>query len=171
MEGGIGNAGDGTSITDEDLVDLYPVSYFVGWNIYLIDGTGKFSKAVVTEYTVAGKFTVADWLSRDGTAGGKDPDSTTAYYVEPVYNKHPAGLLFDDAILAACKAQVEMQYEDVQGGYVQKFYSKDLPDAHAADKRTAPRKLGKLTRGGIRYQGRNWVNAVYYDINGNQVST
>ena len=170
MEGGIGNAGDNVSITDADLADLYPVSYFVGWKITLIDGTGRFSYATVTEYTTAGKFTVADWLSRDGTAGGKDPGATTAYYVEPVYNKHPAGLLFDDAILSACKAQVEMQYEDVQGGYVQKFYNKDLLDAQTADARTAPRKLGKLTRGGVRYQGRNWHDIVYYDNDGNAVN-
>ncbi len=170
MEGGIGNAGDGTSITDVDLADLYPVSYFVGWKITLIDGTGRFSYATVTEYTTAGKFTVADWLSRDGTAGGKDPGATTAYYVEPAYNKHPAGLLFDDAILSACKAQVEMQYEDIQGGYVQKFYGKDLPDAQTADTRTAPRKLGKMTRGGTRGYTRISGDIVHYDINGNEVS-
>lgn len=167
MEGGIGNAGDATSITDDDLADLYSASYFVGWKITLIDGTGKFSYATVTEYTTAGKFTVADWLSRDGTAGGKDPGATTAYYVEPAYNKHPAGLLFDDAILAACLAQVEMQYEDVQGGYVQKFYDKDLPDAWNADKRTAPRKLGKMTRGGTRAFRRIAGDIYHYDIDGN----
>ena len=168
MEGGIGNAGDSTSITDASLADLYPVSYFVGWKITLIDGTGKFSYAIVTEYTTAGKFTVADWLSRSGTAGGKDPSSTTAYYVEPAYNIHPAGLLFDDVILSACKAQVEMQYEDVQGGYVQKFYDVDLPKAWEADKRTAPRKLGKLTRGGVRYR-QDRLNVGYYDIDGSLV--
>jgi len=171
MEGGIGNAGGATSLTDVDLANLYPDDYFNGWNIYLIDNTGKFSYAAVTDYVGStGVFTVADWLSRDGSAGGTDPGNTTAYYVEPAYNKHPAGLLFDDAILSACLAQTEMQYEDVQGGYVQKFYDKDLPDAWAADDRTAPRKLGKLTRGGTRYQLRRWQSVSYYDIDGTEVT-
>ena len=113
---------------------------------------------------------VAGWLKSDGKTAGIDPGTSTAYYIEPAYNKHPAGLLFDDAILAACKAQVEMQYEDIQGGYVQKFYGKDLPDAQTADTRTAPRKLGKMTRGGSRGYRRISGDILYYDINGDEVS-
>jgi len=111
---------------------------------------------------------VADWLKSNGSAAGINPGTSTAYMIEPAYNKHPAGLLFDDAILSACKAQVEMQYEDVQGGYVQKFYDKDLPDAWTADGRTAPRKLGKLTRGGVRYAV-DRLNVSYYNIDGDLV--
>ena len=107
-------------------------------------------------------------MKSDGSAAGIDPGTSTAYYMEPAYNKHPAGLLFDDAILAACKAQVEMQYEDIQSGYVQKFYDRDLPTAWAAHARTAPRKLGKLTRGGVRYHERI-VGDCVYSLNHNLV--
>ena len=233
MEGGISNYGGTTYIVDDDRWE--PSDYFNGWIITLLDGTGRGSYAVVTDYdssegpavctdgtskisvadtahglstgdvvTIAGttdyngtwvitkvdadNFTfvdtytsdqtgtwkqrqieVADWLKSDGSAAGIDPGTSTAYMIEPAYNKHPAGLLFDDVILSACKAQAEMQYEDIQGGYVQKLYSKDLPDAWAADGRTAPRKLGKLTRGGVRYQGRNRNDVNYYDNDGTLV--
>jgi hypothetical protein len=167
MECGIGNAGDTTSITDADLANLYPDDYFNGWTIRLIDGTGAFSYAPVTDYTgSSGKFDVADWLERSGAAAGTDPGATTAYYVEPAYNKHPAGLLFDDVVLSACKAQTEMEFDDVQAGYVEKFYKVDLPLAHAADKRSAPRTLGKMGRGGLRRSGRSWINPPYSDISG-----
>jgi len=167
MEGGIGNAGAATTLTDADHAALFADDYFNGWTITLIDGTGKYSYATVTDYaTATGIFTVADWLSRDGSAGGTDPSGAVAYYVEPAYNKHPAGLLFDDAILSACKAQVEMQYEDVQAGYVQKFYNKDLPDAIAADRRTRAGKLGKMTCGRRISTGRNYYDHTHLDIDG-----
>ena len=102
----------------------------------------------------------------DGEAAGIDPDSTSVYYIEPAFNKHPAGLLFDNVILSACRAQTEMEFDDVQAGYVQKFFSVDLPLAQAADRRSAPRTLGKMGRGGLRQSGRSWTNPPYSDIDG-----
>lgn len=237
MEGSISNYGGTTYIVDDDRWE--PSDYFNGWIVTLLDGTGRGSYAVVTDYdstdgsitkfedgtdtgvttkvtsthtlsngdvvTISGttsyngtfvisgvisttsfeittavvaddatgvwkqrQIEVTEWLKSDGNATGISPGTSTAYMIEPAYNKHPAGLLFDDAILSACKAQIEMQYEDMQGGYVQKFYDKDLPDAWAADGRTAPRKLGKLTRGGIRYR-QDRLNVGYYDIDGSLV--
>lgn len=112
---------------------------------------------------------VADWLKSDGSAGGIDPDSTSVYYIEPAFNKHPAGLLFDNAIKAACEAQVEMRFDELQAGYVGKYYDIDLPRAKDADKRTAPRKLGMMGRGGVRRPGRSWNNPPYYDSDGSLI--
>lgn len=126
-----------------------------GYTVTSITGTWKQRQLEVTE-----------WLKSDGEATGISPDETSVYYVEPAYNKHPAGLLFDEVIVSACKAQAEMQYDDVQAGYVQKYYSVDLLRAQDADKRTAPRKLGKMGRGGRGPVGRNWDNVPYYDSSG-----
>ena len=235
MEGGISDYGGTTYLHDADRWE--PENYFNGWIVTLLDGTGRGSYAVVTDYesrdgsitafaassaktkvtsthalsngdvvTISGttsyngtfvissvisttsfeiavtfvaddatgtwkqrQIEVTEWLKSDGNATGISPGTSTAYMIEPVYNKHPAGLLFDDAILSACLAQVEMQYEDVQGGYVQKFYNTDLPAAWAADGRTAPRKLGKLTRGGTRAYRRTSGDILHYDINGDVI--
>lgn len=61
--------------------------------------------------------------------------------------KHPAGIQFDEAILAACLAKAEMEFEDLKLGYMDKFLSMDLPKAYEIDARSAPRKLGVMLPG------------------------
>ena len=78
----------------------------------------------------------------------------------------PAGTEFDDAVLAACKAKAEMENEDLANGpWVAYYQQKALPNAHKADDRLRPRKLGynsnmqaRLGRGGRK---RYW-NTVEY---------
>jgi len=163
MKTGTSNAGATTSLTDADLANLYPTDYFKGWYIYLIDGTGKGSYAKCTAYAAAtGVFTVADWLSIDGSAGGTDPSTSTSYYVEPANNKHPAGQQHDDAIRAACLAMAEREFDDVNKGYMAEFIERALPSSHKIDARSAPRKLGMILPGTrpVRYK-RTWTDVTY----------
>ena len=156
--------GGATSLTDTALVGLYPNDYFNGQVIRIISGTGKTSYAVVTDYVGAtGVFTVADWLFADGTAGGTDPAASSVYYVEPVGNTHPAGMMFDNAIISACLAKTEEEFADVKHGYLDKYLSNDLPQAHAADGRSAPRKLGSARAVGLKREG---DDALYYTQRG-----
>lgn len=161
------------ALSNGDVVTISGTTSYDG--TYVISGVISTTSFEITKAYVADDATgtwkqrqieVADWLKSDGEAGGIDPDSTSVYYIEPAYNKHPAGLLFDNVILSACKAQTEMEYDDVQAGYVQKYFEMDLPQAQNADKRTAPRTLGKMGRGGGGPIGRNWINPPYSDIDG-----
>jgi hypothetical protein len=71
LEAGVATGGAETTLTNTDLNDLYPDDYYSGWVMKIIDGTGKNSYAVITDYASAtGVFTVADWLAIDGSAGG-----------------------------------------------------------------------------------------------------
>jgi len=144
---GEANAGSTTSLTDVSIANLYPDDYFNGWTIYVIDGTGRNSYAVVTDYAgVTGVFTVADWLAKDGSAGGTDPSTDSAYFVTNG-TKHPAGMQFDEAVLGACLAKAELEFEDLQTGYMDKFLSLDVAKAWEIDARSAPRKLGPMLPG------------------------
>ena len=141
---GTATAGAATSLTDTGLIDLYPDDYFNGDTIYVIDGTGQNSRAVVTDYVGAtGVFTVADWLSLGDVAGGTDAGEGSIYYVCDE-NKHPAGMQFDEAVLSACLAKAEMEFEDLNLGYVAKYHEKDIKRAWEADVRSAPRTLGPM---------------------------
>jgi len=146
-KGGEASAGDATSLTDSSIANLYPDDYFNDWTIYIIGGTGRNSYATVTDYTGAtGAFTVADWLSCDGSAGGTDPDATSEYFVTDG-TTHPAGMQFDEAILGACLAKAELGFEDLQVGYMNKFLELDLKNAWMLDARSAPKKLGCMLPG------------------------
>jgi hypothetical protein len=54
---------------------------------------------------------------------------------------HPAGFRFDEGILAACKAQAEMEFDDIAAGWVERYYKVALPNAHKIDARSYPRRL------------------------------
>jgi len=162
LEAGDASAGDSTSLTDDDLANLYPDDYFNGWIIRIISGTGKNSYAIVTGYTgSSGKFAVADWLAIDGSTGGTDPSSNSIYYVEPASNLHPAGFGFDEAVLAACMAKAEMEIEDVTAGWVQTYLQKALLKAYQKDARTAPRSLGSMNRKQRYTRERTWRDVTY----------
>lgn len=159
--GGDASGGSAVTLVDDDLANLYPDDYFIGWTVYVTSGTGKNARAVVTDYTGAdGTFTVADWLAPNGIASLANPADGSAYYAEPNDNRHPAGPQFDEAIKSACLAQTEMEFEDIQAGYMDKFIKKDLPDAIGLDRRSAPRKLGPLKK--RAYPRREtWSNVEY----------
>jgi len=149
----IASGGSDTTLVDSGLANLYPDDYFNGWYAYIISGTGKTSYAKVTDYTSSsGTFTVADWLFANGTAGGVNPAANSVYYVEPVANKHPAGMQFDSIVMSAILAQAETEFEGLQLDYspMQKYLEKDLPAAHRIDARSAPRRLGKMLPGSGR---------------------
>lgn len=146
-EKGTATAGSATTLTDSSIAGLFPNDYFNGWTIVIIDGTGQGSNAVVTDYVGAtGVFSVADWLTKSGVAGGTDPAASSLYFVSDG-DKHPAGMQFDEAILAACLAKAELESEDLKVGYMNKFLEKDLPEAWRIDARSAPRKLGVMLPG------------------------
>lgn len=150
METGIADSGSNTTLVDDTRTE--GDDYFNGWIIEVISGTGKGSYAVVTDYTGStGTFTVADWLTSAGAAGGTNPSSDSIYCVEPTNNKHPAGFKFDESIMSACKYKMEEENEDINKGWVEKYIKKDLPAAYGIDKRSAPRKLGSMNRG-INYR-------------------
>jgi len=155
MEVGISSGGSGTTLIDSSFAKYYSDDYFNDdWKIYIISGTAKNARGIVTDF--AGStftITVANWLGIDDSAdAGEDPTDSadSAYYIEPTANLHPAGFRFDQAILAACLAQAEMEIEDITAGYVEKYMKKALPNAWRIDTRSAPRKLGRLRR----YPGR-----------------
>lgn len=155
---GLSTASGATSVTIGGLAALYPDDYFNGWYMYVVAGTGEGSYAKITDYTGStGVFTCAKWLALDGVATGTTPSATAAYiYVTDNY-KHPAGSQFDEAILSACLAKAELEFEDIKMGYNEKFYKIDLPAAQAINARSAPRKLGQMVSGsGRRTNERTW---------------
>lgn len=152
LEAGIATSGTGAdNLADDDREE--GDDYFNGWKIEIISGTGKGSWAIVADYTSdSGKFDIVDddWLKANGDTEGTHPETGSVYVVTPVANLHPAGFRFDQAVLAACLAQAEMEVEEIVAGWVQKYAQKALPKAYAIDVRSAPRKLSTIKR----YPGR-----------------
>lgn len=142
---GTATGGGATTLAAGVLANLYADDYFNGWTIQVLNGTGRNSYAVVTDYTKAtGTFTVAAWL---GPA--ISPAANSIFYAYDGGN-HPAGMQFDEAVLAACLAKAELEFEDLKLGYMDKFLTLDLPRAHQIDARSAPRKLGQMLPGSRR---------------------
>lgn len=158
LEAGVADSASSTTLVDGSREE--GDDYFNGWKITILGGTGKDSYAIVTDYTgSSGTFTVADWLTAAGGAGGTDPDEDSVYIVEPANNLHPAGSKFDQAILSACLMEAELQNEDVNKNYIDKYITKDLPQAYMADTRSAPRKLGSMdVRKRNKVRGRTWFD-------------
>jgi len=119
--------------------------YFNDWKIEIISGTGRGSWALVDDYG-SGKFDIVadDWLKANGDSGGTHPAANSIYVVAPVNNTHPAGLRFDESILAACMARLEMDSDELQEGLEQRYMQKAIPLAHRIDARSAPRTLGSM---------------------------
>ena len=151
LEAGTATGGAATTLTDTSLNDLYPDDYFNGWAIKIISGTGKFSNGLVTDYAGStGVFTVADWLDISGGTGGTDPATSSIYIVQPVNNYHPAGPLFDQVILTACKAKAEQEWDDIAGNFMTEYFQKDLLAARMADLRNVPKQIGSMNKGTVR---------------------
>ena len=157
MVAGLASGGSGTTLVDASFANYYPLDYFKDdWKCYVISGTGRNARGVVTGFTGT-TFTVAvaDWLAiDDSTASATDATSGDAYYLEPLANLHPAGFRFDQAIIAACLAQAELDIEDVSANFMEKYVKKALPKAHEIDTRSAPRKLGSMNLQYVERRGR-----------------
>lgn len=152
LETGDINTPAATSIYDDSIGALWPDNYFKDWVLHIMGGRGRGNYAVVTAYTGAsGKFEVAKWLAPDGTSTGTTPNTESTYYVEPANNVHPAGLRFDESILAACMARLEMDSDELQEGLEQRYMQKAIPLAHRIDARSASRTLGNMGDKYARY--------------------
>lgn len=156
--------GEGDSGGDTTLLDATRTegdTYFVGWKITIINGTGKGSYAIVTVYTgSSGTFTVADWLTSAGAGGGTNPGVNSVYYVEPLNNLHPAGHRFDETIIAACMSKTQQRIEEMaNSNYVEEYHKKALMQAYKIDSRFAPRTLGSMNRrrDSVRIRNSNYV--------------
>lgn len=155
-ETGIADSGGATTLVDGDRLEAN--SYFDGWILTVIAGTGLGQTATITGYTgSSGTFAFSDGLS-----GSSSPDSTTVYYVEPAANLHPAGFRFDNHVLAACYAEAEKQIAEINEGAVELFYKIYLAQAHQLDGLSRPRRLlgRRSSRGwpGRQYPWRTWLN-------------
>jgi len=146
MIGGVATNGAAAAISDSKLANIYPDDLYIGWRATVISGTGKGATAIVTSFVGAdGEFFVDDWLYSDGTAAAVNPAVGSLYIVQPAANVHPAGLRFDNAIEAACKARAQMETEDTGDNWIQEYRQVALPKAHRLDGRSAPRRLGPMT--------------------------
>lgn len=143
METGVATSASSTAIADttRDEAD----DYFIGWRIDIIDGTGRGSWALATDYTGStGSFTVADWLKSDGSADGTDPAADSVYIAQPLNNLHPAGIKFDEVVKASCLSEAEQFFKNIQGGHIERYIQKALPKAYEADARSIMfTKVGK----------------------------
>lgn len=111
--------------------------YFNGWRVDIVDGTGRGSYAIVTDYTgSSGTFTVADWLKSDGNAGGTDPDNDSVYVAEPLNNMFPSPAKFDEVMKASCLSEAEQFFSNIRAGHIERYVQKALPKAHEADARS-----------------------------------
>lgn len=152
---------DATELADTSLANLYPTDYFKGWTAEIIAGTGQNGYAEVQLYDKAGSFGVTKWLAPDGSSTNTAPATSSIYYVHEGYT-HPAGMSYDQAILSACLCVAEQEFEDLQLGYVERFYKVDLPLAYQLDARSAPRKLGVMQPAtGVRRNIMTWNDVTY----------
>jgi len=136
LELGLATGASTTTVVDStrDEAD----DYFNGWKVEIIDGTGRGSYAIVTDYTGStGTFTVADWLKSDGSAGGTDPVANdSVYVVQPLNNLIPSPSQFDEVVKASCLSEAEQFFSNIQAGHIERYIQKALPRAHEADARS-----------------------------------
>ena len=152
-----GKATGGTATTLADNTRNEVDDYFNDWLLIVISGTGKSETATVTDFAnVTGTFTFT------ALSGGATPDATSRYIVEPATRTHPAGYQYDNTIISACLARVEMEQEDLAAGWTQVYTQKDLLAAHNHDKTLVPRSLGYCGNG-KRYSRERMFNNVVYD--------
>lgn len=135
MEVGVATGASTTTVVDStrDEAD----NYFNGWRVDIVDGTGRGSYAIVTDYTgSSGTYTVADWLKADGSAGGTDPAADSVYAVEPLNNMFPSPAKFDEVVKASCLSEAEQFFSKIEAGHIERYIQKALPKAYEADARS-----------------------------------
>jgi hypothetical protein len=163
--GGTADAGDSTSLTCATFATNYPSDdTFNGQVVEVVNGTGRGSNAVVTNYTGStGVFSVAAWLKADGSAGGVSPGEDSEFSVKPVSPYyHPAGFAYDSVIEAACLAACEIYGGDTvfDTHHSDLFFKVKLPLAHQIDGRMIPRRLGTMTDGPAQVRERTWKDVM-----------
>lgn len=135
METGVADSTSDTTLVDatRDEAD----DYFNSWRIEIIDGTGRGSWALVTDFTnTDGTFTVDDWLKADGSAAGTNPDADSIYVAQPLNNLHPAGIEYDEVVKASCLSETEQFFTNIESGHIERYIQKALPKAYEADARS-----------------------------------
>lgn len=135
METGVATGASTITIVDStrDEAD----DYFNGWRVDIIDGTGRGSYAIVTDFAnTDGTFTVDDWLKVDGSAGGADPAADSVYVAQPLNNLIPSPAKFDEVVKASCLSEAEQFFSRVEGGHIERYIQKALPKAYEADARS-----------------------------------
>ena len=171
LEAGVVDSGSNTTAVDATRTE--GDDYFNDWIIEIVAGTGLGSYAVVTDYAGGtGTFTVVDWLTSAGAAGGTNPGADSIYVVEPAANLHPAGHQFDDTVESACLARTEMESQDEHFDtfWSDYYHKKALRNAFTVDARSAPRSLGLMLGGpSIRQYGRLGDGFTYVDCDGTSV--
>lgn len=161
--GGTADSASATTIVDATFATTHPADdFFNNWYVEIVDGTGRGSYAVVTDYTgSSGTFTVADWLAPDGSAGGTDPGASSLFVVKPAHPYyHPIGFSFDNIVEVACLAATEIfgREEMTDDHFSSLFYNRKLKEAYGINRRQVPRKVGTMTRGRGAGPSRNWTN-------------
>ena len=149
LEAGIATNGGATTLVDStrDEAD----DYFNTWVLEVVAGAGKGETATITDYASStGTFTFT------ALSGGTTPDNTSVYFVQPAVNLHPAGVPFDHAIIAACKAEMELQVEQINEGLYELFVKLHLPNAHRIDGLSALRKVGNMYGNVADLRERTW---------------
>ncbi len=153
---GLASGGSGTTLVDSTFANRYPDDLFNGWFIYLLDGTGKFGYAPVTDFVGATcTFTVADWLAvgDKSTAAATDAADGTFYYATNGL-EHTAGLAFDFAVKGAILAETQREFGALDHDYMGEYQGVTLPRAHALDARQQPRTRGRMLPGSVRRRSR-----------------
>lgn len=153
-ETGTATGGSATTLIDTDRLEAD--GYFKDWILTIIAGVGLGQTAIITSYDEGtSTFTFTGKLSGEST-----PDITSVYYVEPAANLHPAGIVFDDAIQAACYAEAEKQVEEINEGAVELYYKVHLVNAHRLDGLSRPRTLRRSNKSphGRSYNGVHFWN-------------
>jgi hypothetical protein len=161
MMRGTADSASATNIVDATLTTLYPKDDILnGWVCEIVDGTGRGSYAVATDYTGAtGTITVADWLSPSGAAAGTDPGTSSKFILKPIHPYyHPAGFAYDNVIEVACLAACEIFGVDTvhDEHYSTMFYTQKIKEAWRINARMVPKNLGKWTDGPSRIRERTW---------------
>jgi hypothetical protein len=156
-ETGIATGGSGTTLVDSTRAEAD--DYFLGWTLTIIAGVGLGQTATITGYDEG----TTTFTFSAGLSGSSTPDTTSVYYIEPAANLHPAGFMFDQAVLQACLAETEVQVEEMNEGALELFYKVDLPLAHKTDGLSRPRKLRSKHQGRYPWlhQHRTWHNVTY----------
>lgn len=155
IESGVATGGAATTLIDT--TNRFEANdYFNGWTLTILDGTGAGQTAAITDYD-----RTTQTLTFTALSGGSTPDTTSAYVLQPAANVHPAGIMFDQAILDACKCQIEMQVKDVLNGAIEYFHKVSIPAAHRIDKGAAPRSVGNLNAAKNAERPFTWKNVEY----------
>lgn len=82
----------------------------------------------------------------------------------------PADMKFDQAILAACYAQAEIDLEKTEKeGFIDRYRKVDLPNAIKLDGQTAPRRIGNFNQRRDPHT-RVWSPITYSNYDGDNVS-